>query len=84
MFKRAVLEVVASAVVSAVVRIIRRCQLFHISIARLGITALAVDNIKGYALVAVNDRRRHLHVVDLCNEVIVIDVVIVVAALHLR
>ncbi len=37
---------------------------------RLSITALAVDNSKGYALVAVNDKSRHFHVIDLYNEVI--------------
>ncbi len=36
---------------------------------RLSITALAVDNARGYVLVAVNDRQRHMHVVDLYNEV---------------
>ena len=38
---------------------------------RLSITALAVDDSKGYALVAVNDKSRHFHVVDLYNEVII-------------
>ncbi len=38
-------------------------------IVRLGITALAVDNTRGYVLVALNDRQRHMHVIDLWNEV---------------
>jgi hypothetical protein len=44
-------------------------HLTSLLIPRLSITALAVDNARGYVLVAVNDRQRHVHVVDLYNEV---------------
>jgi hypothetical protein len=43
-------------------------RLTSLLISRLSITALAVDNARGYVLVAVNDRQRHMHVVDLYNE----------------
>jgi hypothetical protein len=44
-------------------------HLTSLLIPRLSITALAADNARGYVLVAVNDRQRHVHVVDLYNEV---------------
>jgi WD40 repeat protein len=41
---------------------------YYVKMNGLSITALAIDSAKGYALVGVNDRQRHMYVVDLLNE----------------